>query len=99
MLRIGLYAVVLLGWFNPGAKSAPPKGADAWPEPLGYVCYRTDKPIKITGKLDDPAWAAAPWSEAFVDIEGDGKPKPRFRTRMKMLWDDQYLYIAAEIEE
>ncbi len=35
----------------------------------------------------------------FVDIQGDAKPKPRFRTRAKMLWDDNYLYIAAEIQE
>ena len=34
-----------------------------------------------------------------MDIEGDAKPKPRCATRMKMLWDDQYLYIAAELEE
>jgi hypothetical protein len=68
-------------------------------DPLGYVCYRADKPIKIDGKLDDAAWAAAPWSEAFVDIEGDARPKPRWRTRMKMLWDDRCLYVAAEMEE
>jgi len=71
----------------------------AWPDPLGYVCYRAEKPIKIDGKLDDPAWAAAPWSEAFVDIEGDARPKPRWKTRVKMLWDDECLYIAAEMEE
>lgn len=69
------------------------------PEPLGYVCYRAAEPIKIDGKLDDNAWAAAPWSEEFVDIEGDKKPRPRFKTRMKMLWDDAALYIAAEMEE
>lgn len=69
------------------------------PEPLGYVAYRAAHPITIDGKLDDDAWAAAPWSEAFVDIEGDKKPRPRFKTRMKMLWDDASLYIAAEMEE
>ena len=53
----------------------------------------------IDGKLDDPAWNDAPWTDDFVDIEGDAKPKPRFRTRAKMLWDDQNLYIAAELEE
>ena len=42
---------------------------------------------------------AAPWTADFVDIQGGAKPKPRFRTRAKMLWDDDYLYIAAELEE
>ena len=78
---------------------ADPPAAPAWPDPKGYVCYRAPGPIKIDGKLDDPAWAAAPWTDAFVDIEGDAKPKPRWKTRVKMLWDDDNLYIAAELEE
>lgn len=68
-------------------------------EPLRYDCPRTATPIRIDGHLDDSAWQKAPWTPAFVDIEGDAKPKPRFRTRAKMLWDDQYFYIAAELEE
>ncbi|HUR53959.1 MAG TPA: carbohydrate-binding family 9-like protein [Gemmataceae bacterium] len=69
------------------------------PHPKGYVCHRVTKPLTIDGKLNDEAWSAAPWSGEFVDIEGDKKPKPRHRTRMKMLWDDEALYIAAELEE
>jgi hypothetical protein len=71
----------------------------AYVPPRGYVCYRADRPIAVDGKLDDAAWKAAPWSDAFVDIEGASRPVPRFRTRMKMLWDDECLYIAAELEE
>ncbi len=60
---------------------------------------RTAEPLKIDGKLDDAAWKAAKWTDEFVDIEGDKKPKPRLATRAKMLWDDQYFYIAAELVE
>jgi len=67
--------------------------------PRGYVCQRAAGPVQVDGKLDDKAWAAAPWTQDFGDIEGAAKPKPRFRTRAKMLWDEQYFYIAAEIEE
>lgn len=67
--------------------------------PRCYVCHRNSSPIRIDGRLDDPAWDAAPWSDDFVDIEGDKQPKPTYRTRMKMLWDDKFLYIAAELEE
>ncbi len=67
--------------------------------PLAYDCYRTTSPIRIDGRIDDAAWQKAPWTADFVDIEGTARPKPRFRTRVKMLWDDRYLYIAAEIEE
>ncbi len=67
--------------------------------PRGYVCYRAAAAPKIDGQLDDAAWRAVPWTEDFVDIEGDRRPKPRFRTRAKMLWDDHYFYIGAELEE
>jgi hypothetical protein len=83
------------------ADDAPPPAGptEPAPHPKGYVCYRAPAPITIDGDLKDPAWAAAPWTDDFVDIEGDKKPKPRFKTRVKMLWDDEALYIAAELEE
>jgi hypothetical protein len=67
--------------------------------PQGYVCHHTTGPIQVDGHLDEPDWQQASWTLDFVDIEGDAKPKPRFRTRAKMLWDDQYFYVAAELEE
>jgi hypothetical protein len=67
--------------------------------PKTYACVRTKKPLSIDGKLNDAAWKKAAWTDYFVDIEGDAKPIPRFRTRAKLLWDDQYLYIGAELEE
>jgi hypothetical protein len=42
---------------------------------------------------------SAPWTDDFEDIEGDLRPRPRFRTRAKMLWDDTYFYIGAELQE
>jgi hypothetical protein len=67
--------------------------------PKGYVCYRARSPLTLDGKLDDAAWRDAPWTDAFVDIEGGRRPAPRLRTRVKMLWDDECLYIGAELEE
>src|SRR2546427_7436857 len=67
--------------------------------PRQYVAYRASSRLNVDGKLDEPGWAAAPWSDTFIDIEGDSRPRPRFRTRAKMLWDDEYFYVAAEMEE
>ena len=55
--------------------------------------------MNVDGKLDDAVWQAVPWSDDFVDIEGDAKPRPRFRTRVKMLWDAHYFYFAALMQE
>ena len=97
----------LAATFSASLSAADSPRLPAWRErmarlvPLTYVARHTDTttPLTIDGKLDDPAWANAPWTTDFVDIEGEAKPKPRFRTRAKILWDDTYLYIAAEIEE
>jgi thiamine biosynthesis lipoprotein ApbE len=67
--------------------------------PKKYVAYRAPAKLNVDGKLDEAAWAAAAWTDAFVDIEGDARPRPRFRTRAKMLWDDEHFYVSAEMEE
>jgi hypothetical protein len=67
--------------------------------PLRYTITRATTPIRIDGRLDDDAWRNAAWTSDFVDIQGGDHPAPRFRTRVKMLWDDRYLYIASELEE
>src|SRR5947208_915918 len=92
---LGLLAAILAGLLMllPSHSPQQPPNAPHVP-PRGYVCYRAPTPITIDGHLNDPAWEVAPWSEPFVDIEGDRKPAPRFRTRVKMLWDDVALYIA-----
>ena len=82
------------------ARNAP----RAFAPPRAYVCYRAGAesrraPIVIDGRMDEACWRAAPWTTDFVDIEGDAKPRPRYRTRAKMLWDDQFFYIATLLEE
>ena len=67
--------------------------------PNSYIAYRADSAISIDGKLDERCWQNVPWTEYFSDIEGTTKPKPKYSTRAKMLWDDSYLYIGAELEE
>ena len=69
------------------------------PAPRRYLASRRAGAVTLDGRLDDSAWGRAGWSEAFTDIEGPIRPGPRFRTRVKMLWDDQYWYIGAQLEE
>jgi hypothetical protein len=67
--------------------------------PRNYICFRTNETINIDGKIAESVWSKAEWTEDFVDIKCDLKPKPTYRTRAKMLWDEEYLYFAAELEE
>ncbi|MGQ0626758.1 MAG: carbohydrate-binding family 9-like protein [Phycisphaerales bacterium] len=81
----------------------PPLPHDA-PTPQhqrGYVCHRAigAGPGPLDGRLDKPFWAAAPFTEEFVDIEGAARPRPPWVTRAKMLYDDEFLYVGAEMEE
>lgn len=67
--------------------------------PEHYVCRRAQGTLEPDGRVDKPFWAAAEWTGDFVDIEGGLRPKPAKRTRVKMLWDDDYFYFAAELME
>lgn len=64
-----------------------------------YAAPEIAQPITIDGRADEPAWAAAPWTDSFVDITGDAAKAPCYRTRLKMLWDKDYLYFYVEMEE
>jgi len=79
------------------AQSIPPPTIEY--SPKKYICYRANEPLTVDGKLQESSWAKTEWSDDFIDIEGAQKPSPRFRTRVKMLWDEKYFYIAAELQE
>jgi hypothetical protein len=98
-------AILSLGLTMLMAAAARTSERDEWRNqmmplvPRGYLCHFTSTPITIDGKLEDGAWTTAPWTDDFNDIQGTGKPRPRLRTRAKLLWDENYLYVAADIEE
>lgn len=67
--------------------------------PLQYHCFKTAESLKIDGKLSESSWKKAKWTNLFIDIEGSKKPSPLQSTKAKLLWDENNLYIAAELEE
>jgi hypothetical protein len=64
-----------------------------------YKARMVKRPIKVDGKLKEHDWKQAVLISDFEDIEGASKPKPAFSTNVKMMWDSQYLYIGAVLEE
>ena len=84
--------IAFLACFSASAQPADPSRT--------YDCYRTAGRIRIDGRLDEPDWRSVPASEPFADIRGvDFRPAPVKETRMKMLWDDRFLYVAGILEE
>ena len=69
--------------------------------PRQYVAYKvTDgslSPISLDGDLSKPVWAEVAWTEDFVDISTT--TTPRLATRAKVRYDDEFLYVAAWLEE
>ena len=68
-------------------------------EPKHYFVNYVSRPPLIDGNIADSVWQKAAWTSDFEDIEGDIKPKPPLQTRVKMLWGDSCIYIAAEITD
>ena len=89
-----IYIVLGLGFFLLQCK--PKQELDL---PKHYEARFSEHELTIDGKLDEPIWKSATWSDKFVDIEGFDKPVPKQETQMKMAWDDRYLYIAARLME
>jgi hypothetical protein len=67
--------------------------------PRTYQCVRAFSAPLIDGLQDDPAWQNADWTEEFVDIEGSEDDAPSLGTRVKLLWNNDALFILAELEE
>lgn len=65
--------------------------------PKHYIVGKTNFDLEIDGIANEEAWDKANFTEPFVDIEG--LKTPQYRTQVKMLWDDQFLYVYAELEE
>jgi hypothetical protein len=72
--------------------------------PKTYIAPRIPSGIHtINGDLTKDAWSKAPWSDEFDDIRGAAdappseRPPPSCSTRVKLLWDDDHLYIGALI--
>lgn len=94
--------VIVIGMFNCSGGTSSDGDIISIPDyrqPRSYICFNATGELLIDGQLTDAEWGEIPWSEYFGDIEGDIRPDPLYKTRMKMMWDEEYLYVAAELEE
>ncbi len=70
------------------------------PQAPVYFCRRAKEAIRqLDGNLNKSFWQDAEWITDFHDIEGDSLPRPLKPTRVKLLWDDEALYVGAELTD
>ncbi len=93
-----LVALLLLAGCRP-ADSVPPASRAASPPLPAVICRFTAKPIVIDGSLDDAAWADAVEVAGFSLPWLPGNPPAAAATRAKLLWDQDHLYIAADMDD
>ncbi|MHB9030784.1 MAG: SUMF1/EgtB/PvdO family nonheme iron enzyme [Candidatus Latescibacterota bacterium] len=68
-------------------------------KPRQYVIYKASGPVTIDGGITEKAWQDAQWTEAFEDAQSPYCPQPWKMTRAKILYDDENLYVAAQLQE
>src|SRR5688572_2533636 len=65
-----------------------------------FECRWSPDPIKIDGKAEEPAWATAQQIDNFRRAwEGKSERPPKTSTKAKLLWDREYLYFFAEMQD
>ena len=68
--------------------------------PTAFECRWTETPIKITGKGTDPAWKHAQAIDHFyLPWLGDKARPAKTKTKAKLLWDREFLYFFADMED
>lgn len=94
LLRNTGFALTLAAGFVAQAQAADPTP----PKPLPMLeCRRATGPLQIDGLGTDPAWKQAATIRHFAP-HWKGTPA-HSQTTAKLLWDDQYLYFFADMQD
>jgi hypothetical protein len=64
---------------------------------LVHDCHWCNDPIVIDGKIDEAAWHAAQWVDAFWELGAEKSDATR--TKAALLWNGQGLYFAGVMQD
>jgi glucose/arabinose dehydrogenase/mono/diheme cytochrome c family protein len=85
---------------TPSGGGTLPAAADARSAASVAECRWTDEPIVIDGKGDEEAWKHAQPIEDFQITWAQGAArKPHTATKARLLWDREYLYFLADMQD
>ncbi|MBM4193463.1 MAG: carbohydrate binding family 9 domain-containing protein [Gemmatimonadetes bacterium] len=68
-------------------------------EPLRGTAMRTATAPVIDGKDTDAAWRDAPLISDFLEYEPNPGADLRFKTELRVLYDDRYLYVLGRMHD
>ncbi len=77
---------------------AEPVVAQINADPPRYTALRTNETMQIDGKATEQVWSSIPYTTNFREIKG-GANAPSIDSKLKLCWDDQYLYVFASLEQ
>ena len=91
---------------RPDGPAVPPEGAlspltghvdpiTGDPLAMHAVRLRPDEHIVLDGTLSDPAWQRAPVYDNFIENEPHRDAKPRYATKVQILFDEQAVYVGV----
>jgi glucose/arabinose dehydrogenase len=67
--------------------------------PVRFECRWTDQPPIIDGAANDPAWSRATVIDDFGQPWVPGAPRVQEGTKVRLLWDREWIYFVAEMED
>lgn len=67
---------------------------EAYPRPIGHA-LRVDDAVELDGRLDEPLWQRAELFTDFVQSQPDPGRLASERSEVRVVYDDDYLYIGA----
>ena len=100
-------SVLLLGGAVPVPQEGGPEdeshasrddGAGA-PASIDAFVRRAPSPPLMDGRLEDDVWSEAAGLEAFTQIDPEHGSPAQARTEVRLLWDDDGLYVAARMSD
>jgi len=98
VLAVCLFPALLFLVYRERAPASPEESEDMRPPVVRTAeCRRATGAIQIDGKIGEPAWLNAETLTNFAVYWQNRKPKTA--TTARLLWDDDYLYFAADMED
>lgn len=111
--RIAAPCFAALSLFAPAARGqtpgAPPTVATTGASPLPDATFgnkasataalasRVTTPPTLDARTDDPAWVSAQVIDRFLEYDPNEGRESRFRTEVRVVYDDRYLYVLARM--